>query len=153
MEAAKPGRGETIAAIAGLALLVVMFFFPWFGVSTSGIPAAGELPSADAWQSFTLIDLFLFLTVLVAVGGAVLAAGSRSVNTPVATSAITCVFGILATLLILFRIAFPPELVSGGSGLGSLFDTSREVGVYLGLLASIAIVYGSWTAMKEEGAS
>jgi len=152
MDAGRPGRGEIVAAIAGLLLLIVMFFFSWFGVSTGDVPTGADLPSADAWQSFTLIDLFLFLTVIVAVGGAVMAAGSRSVNTPVAISAITCGFGIASVLLILFRIAFPPELVSGGAGLASLFDTSREVGVYLGLLAALGIVYGGWTAMKEEEA-
>lgn len=150
MDAGRPGRGETIAAIAGLVLLIIMFFLPWFGVTTGDVPTGGELPSADAWQSFTLIDFFLFLTVLVAVGGAVMAAGSRSVNTPVAISAITCGFAIASVLLILFRIAFPPELVSGGAGLASLFDTSREIGVYLGLLAALGIVYGSWIAMKED---
>jgi hypothetical protein len=151
MDATKPGTGESIAAISGLVLLVVMFFFPWFGVSTAGIPINGELPSADAWQAFTLIDLFLLLTVLVAVGGAVMAAVSRSVNTPVAISTMTCWFGIASVVLILFRIAFPPELVSAGADLTSFFDTTREVGVFLGLVAAAGIVWGSWIAMRDEG--
>lgn len=151
MGAGKPGRGGIIAAISGLLLLIVMFFFPWFGISTKGIATGGELPSLDAWQAFTLIDIFLFLTVLAAVGGAVMAAGSRSVNTPVAISTMVCWFGIAAVVLILFRIVFPPELVSGSSDLTSLFDTSRKIGVFLGLIAAAGIVYGSWIAMRDEG--
>jgi hypothetical protein len=148
--------GEKIAAIAGIALLIIMFL-TWFGISqedageisiesaedlaevAAGLSASATELNLNAWESFSFIDIILLVTVVVAVGLAVATAMSRSVSLPVAASALTAGFGILSTLLILFRILDTP------------YDLGREFGVFLGLIAAAAIAYGGWRAMQEEG--
>ena len=88
-----------------------MILFTWFSVDfgSDNLGLTGGIDTgANAWQAFGFIDIVLFVTILVAIGGAVIAANATSVNTPVAISAITCGLGILSVLLILFRIVDPP---------------------------------------------
>ncbi|HYU60110.1 MAG TPA: hypothetical protein VEK39_05070 [Solirubrobacterales bacterium] len=152
MDIGQVPRGALIAGISGVALFIIMFF-SWFGAPEANIvtPAGGiqidlgEVPGADttanAWQSFDFIDIVLLVTVIVAVGLAVMSAMGSSVNLPVAASALTAGLGILATLLVLYRIIDPPS------------DADREFGVFLGLIACAGIAVGGWLSMQEEGTS
>jgi hypothetical protein len=144
-----------IAAVSAVLLLLIMFIFSWFGFGGdlgNQASAAGFDTGFNAWQSFGFIDIILFITIVVAIGGAVMTANAQSVNSPVAISSITAGLGILSVLLILFRIISPPDFgtdVFGGSGI----DVSRKIGVFLGLIAAGGIAYGGWRAMQAEGTS
>jgi hypothetical protein len=152
MDFSRVRAGELLAGISGVALFVFMFF-KWFGVEGAAIqtPAGGvqvTLPSegsVTAWRAFDFIDIVLVLAVIAAVGLVVLSAAQASVNLPVAASAITAGLGILAALLVIYRIIDPPDL--GVEGL----DVTRKVGVFLGAFACAGIAIGGWMAMQEEG--
>lgn len=142
-----------IAGVSGLALLLIMSLFSWFGIKTD--PATGFQVSftENAWGSFGFIDLILLITLLAAVGYVVISANSQSVNTPVAVSAIVAGLGILSVVLILFRIVSPPDLSFGGIPVGDQegIDKTRGLGAFLGLIAAAGIAAGGWLAMHEEG--
>lgn len=152
MDTSRLGRGEMIAAISAIALLLIMFIFKWFGLSidTGGLVGVGASVSANAWQSFGFIDIILFITILVAVGLAVMKANQQSVSLPVAASALTAGLGILSLVLILFRIISPPDFGAGGVDIAGV-DTTRKIGVFLGLIATAGVAYGGWLSMQEEG--
>jgi hypothetical protein len=61
----------------------------------------------------------------------------------VALSSLAAGIGGLAFLLVLYRIINPP-----GEG-----DVDREIGIWLGLLATAGITAGGWLGMQEEGTS
>ena len=149
MDAGRLSRGELIAGISGVALFIFMFF-KWYGVS--GAPGG-----VNAWQSFGFIDIVLLLTVIVAVGFAIATAAAQNVNLPVAGAALTAGLGIIATLLVLYRLIDPPGLgVDLGqfneiAGTDIALDVTRKIGVWLGLIASAGIAFGGWTAMQEQG--
>lgn len=154
MKSAKVRTGEILAAISA-ALLFVVMFLNWFGVDEDGFFAldddqqldlvkfAPDDVSADrldlsAWQAFSFIDAILLLTIVIAIGAAVMSAASRSPNLPVAVSAITTCFGILATLLILFRLIDTP------------YGLDRDPFAFVGLILAAGIVVGGWIAMGED---
>jgi hypothetical protein len=141
MDFSRVRAGELLAGISGVALFVFMFF-AWFGVE--GIPGGVRFGSVSAWEAFDFIDLVLILAVIAAVGLVVLSAAQSSVNLPVAASAITAGLGILATLLVLYRILDPPQIAEG-------VETTRKVGLYLGVAGCAGIAIGGWMAMQEEG--
>ena len=154
MDTNRLNQGEMIAAVSAVLLLLIMFIFSWFGFGGDlgdQASAAGFDTGFNAWQSFGFIDIVLFITILVAIGGALMTANSQSVNSPVAISSITAGLGILSVLLILFRIIDPP----GGDvgAFGASIDISRKIGVFLGLIAAGGIAYGGWSAMQAEGTS
>ena len=134
-----------IAAVSGAALLIIMFIVDWFGGGGSIDTGVGTIevdaPGANAWDSMELIRFVLLLTGLAAVGLAVMEANGSRPDLPVAGSALIAGLGILSTVLILYRILDTP------------FDSDREIGVFLGLIAAAGVAYGGWEAMKEEGTS
>lgn len=154
MDTSRLGRGEMIAVVSAIVLLLVMFIFSWFSVDFGdglGIGAVGVDTTANAWQAFGFIDIILFVTILVAVGLAVMKANSQSANLPVAGSALVAGLGILSTLLLLFRIISPPG--AGDIPDGVDIGIGRGIGVFLGLLLAAGIAYGGYLSMQEEGTS
>ena len=157
------GRGEMIAAVSALVLLIVMFIFTWFSVGASDEVDRSQPPRTfgvdqtigdSAWQSFGFIDIVLFLTILVAIGVAVMSANAQSVNLPVAGSAIVTALGILVGPADPLPDHRAPRTVAATSPTAS---TSASVvgviGVFLGLIAAGGIAYGGYEAMQEEGTS
>jgi hypothetical protein len=138
--------GEKVAGIAGIALLLVMFIFDWFSVDF-GEGVLEVSAGGNAWEVFGFIDIILFLTALAGIGLAVLAWTQTDVDLPVAASAVAAGLGILATILVLYRIIDTP--LDDAKDLGA--DVSRSLGVWLGLIAAGGVAYGGWRAMEEEG--
>jgi hypothetical protein len=63
-----------------------------------------------------------------------------SVSYPVAGSTVTALFGVIALLLIVWRLIDPP-----GEGL------DREAGAWLGLVAAAGVTVGGYLGMQEAG--
>jgi hypothetical protein len=143
-------QGEKIAGVSGIALLLIMFIFDWFGLKAdvAGFTAEG---SRNAWGSYGFIDIVLFITVAAAVGLALISASQTEVGLPVAASAVVAGLGILSVVLIIISIISPPDFGVDLSGSG--IDHTRKIGVWLGLIAAIGVAYGGWRAMQEEGTS
>jgi hypothetical protein len=145
-------QGELIAGVAGFVLLIDLWF-SWYGIKVSA--GGGFLnrfsigASANAWESFGVIDIILFLVALIAIGVAVLRALDKLPEMPYPPAALLTVAGAIALLLIVYRIIDTPVDTQGLEGI----DVSRKIGVWLGLLAAAAITYGGWRAMQEAGAS
>jgi hypothetical protein len=146
MDLSRVRRGEMIAALSGIALIIIMFF-NWWGSPTAavnGLDIPGlevEQLTFNAWQAHGLNDIIWLLTALAAIGFGLLSATQTRMDLPVAASAIVTALGILSLLLIVIRLIDPPG------------ELSREFGVWLGLIAILGITYGGWTAMQEEGTS
>ena len=144
-------QGELIAGIAGFVLLIDLWF-KWYGVKVS---AGGALRnfnigvSANAWESFGLIDIILFLVALIAIGVAVLRALNNMPDMPFPPAQLLTVAGGIALLLIIYRIIDTPVDTGGVNGI----DVTRKIGVWIGLLSAAALTYGGWRAMQESGAS
>jgi hypothetical protein len=146
-------QGEKIAGVSGIALLLIMFIFKWFGLEVSGNAGGFEFSvggSENAWGSYGFIDIVLFITVVAAVGLALISASQTEVGLPVAASSVVAGLGILSVVLIIISIISPPDF--GASDVSGI-DHTRKIGVWLGLIAAIGVAYGGWRAMQEEGTS
>jgi hypothetical protein len=150
MDLSRLRRGERIAAGAALLLFIDMFLH-WYkadignlvpGVKNLGIAVPDLSAEASLWQATSILDIFLLLVIIVALGLAFLSASGRSVALPVAASVITAVLGAIATLVVLLRLIDQP-------GPDSVVDI--KVWAWIGLLLCAAIAYGGWTSMRDEG--
>ena len=146
MDVSRLTRGEQIAGVSGLALLLIMFIFNWFTYGEGPISVGG-----NAWDTMEFIRFVILLAALAGIAEAVLSATQSSYQAPVAVSAVAAGLGILAVVLILFRIISPPDF--GASDFGVDLDVGRSIGVFLGLIAAGGVAYGGWLAMQEEGTS
>jgi hypothetical protein len=149
MDLSRLRRGEVIAAVSAIALFVVMFL-SWYGLESDIAGPIGEAfikrsgvdTTATAWQSFEILDVFLVLVILVAIGLAVVTAARVSVAFPVAASVITTTLGLLAVVFLLYRIVNQP---------GPNDVVSVEYGAWLGVVAALGIFFGGFLAMRDEG--
>ena len=148
MDISRLNQGEKLAGIAGIALLLIMFIFDWFTVDVGG-GFADISVGGNAWETMELIRFILLLAAFAGIALAVVAASQSDVDLPIALSAITAGLGILALVLIAFRIISPPD--GGADEFG--VDIGRGIGVFLGLIAAGGVAAGGWMAMQEEGAS
>jgi hypothetical protein len=139
-------RGQLIAAIGAVVLLVAMFL-PWIGVSGTSIPAGIAVPSGvdtssteNIWKGSTL-DVYLLITVVVAAIPALLAL-TDSAEEFSFVSAATFLLGVVAVILVIafLTVDFPD-------------GADRKYGAFIGLVAAIAIAFGGFRAMQEEVAA
>ncbi len=124
--------GEWAVAAGGIVLLVSLLL-PWYSITRS--PTA----DANAWQAFAVIDVVLFLLAVGALGVIPATAGPSTPSAAIAYQALLGLGAIVASILVLFRLLHPPE-----NGL------SREVGCYLGTLATWGVLAACLVAMRDE---
>lgn len=144
--------GERIAAISALALLASTFM-EWFEAelpSNSALILVNFFARGNAWQSLGAVPWLLLIVALVALGPVVLALRGSSWKPTIPVSAIVAVVGGLATLLVLFRMVFPPDY---GAVDHISVVTNVLFGAWLALAAAVGVAYGGYRAMGDEGDS
>ena len=152
MDVNRLSDGEKIVGVSAILLLLDMFIFKWFGlkadVGFAGISAEG---SRNAWGSFGFIDIFLFITILAALGLVYVKASDSHFDLPVSLAVVVTVLAGLSLLFILFRLISPPDF--GAGDLPDGIDKTRKIGAFFGLVLAGILTYGGWRAMQEEGTS
>jgi hypothetical protein len=129
--------GELIAAVGGVALLGVMFL-EWYELQGSaGVRSIG----LTAWEAFGLTDIVLALAALAAIALAVVTALRRSPALPVVASVVTSTLGIIATVLLLYRILNQP---------GPNAFVEVKLGAFIGFVCTLALAAGAWRSMRDE---
>jgi hypothetical protein len=140
MDLARLRFGDWVMGIGGLAVLLLMFL-DWFetpaivlGRDTGeSVDAAGF----NAWESFAVNDVILALAAVMALAAFVLTATQPTAAVPLALASLTTLAAMLALVLVVIRLIWPPELWTEG-----LFDVSRAAGAWLGLVATSALTLG-----------
>jgi hypothetical protein len=130
--------GEWIAGAGALALLASMFLH-WYGLD---LALLGDVtPEATAWQAFDVLDIVLALLALVPLALVFTQATRQSPAIPVFFSVMSVLAGLLAALLILYRIVNQP---------GPNEIVTVQAGAWLGLLAALVIAGGGSRSMRVE---
>ena len=130
-----------VAAAGGAALLVLMFL-PWFGGQLSGRGELVRAPRQTGWESFgTPFEVLILGAIVVAVGVAVARALDALPPLPFEQPVMVMGAGVLAFLVIAYRLVDPPDLVDVVIP-GLDVDVSREIAAFLGLAATAVITLG-----------
>ncbi len=146
-------RGEWIAGVGGVLLLVVMFL-TWYEPAAYFSGPRGlygrVLDSWTAWQAFSVIDLLLALTAVAAVALAVATATLRTDAIPLALAVVVNVLALLSTLLVAFRLFVDQP----GFGLGYPDASVQNAAwAYVGLAACLVLMLGSYLSLRDEDRS
>jgi hypothetical protein len=148
-------RADQIIGAGAIAFFVFLFFFNWYGISTNvssfaGTTLAGGV-SKTGWETFTNLRWVWLITILVSLGAVALVVAGRKLETPVRPSMIVTGLGALSTALIVYRIIHHPSRTYNVGVVHASADI--KIGIWLGLLAAVAITYGGYLAMQAEGTS
>jgi hypothetical protein len=119
--------GQSISAVAGIALLVSTFL-TWTGAGGADF---------KLWDGSTL-DIYLAITGVVALTPALLAVADAAEEFSFIAAA-TFILGVMGTILVaaFLTVDFPD-------------GAERKIGAWIGLAAVIAIAYGGFRSMQEE---
>jgi hypothetical protein len=165
------GRGDLLAMIAALALLLVMatdwyttklgeqarhdqdLVLPQVNNQTVPSESAKEGAFADsqeknAWQADALIDRLILLALVAAIVLAIVAAWARAADRPLrigrwSPSTLASIAGLAACLMIVYRILQPPGVNAGAV---------VKIGAPLGLLCVGLLTVGARVAARGEAA-
>jgi hypothetical protein len=138
--------------LCGVALIVSLWL-PWYHVPAS--PATAHLPngwtgyvplgssaSFDAWQSMAVNDVILLIIGALAIAFVVATATQSSGAIPIASVVFVALGGILASVLTLVRLIWPPDIGPG--------PTDRAPGVWIAAAAAIGLAVTGWLSMRDE---
>jgi hypothetical protein len=130
MNTQKVSQGQMISGVAGLVLLISLFL-KWAGL--------GDFPALDAWKLPTsTLDIYFLILAIVAMLPAVSEMSGSSIEVPFVDAAAAFLLSVIGLVQLFFFI------ISPGQGV------SLKFGLWIGLIAVIAIVYGSYQAMNED---
>ena len=125
--------GEWLAVLAGVGLIASLSL-DWYGLR-------GREAALSGWAAFDVIDVLLVLVAGVAIALAVAQVTRDRPALPVGAAVLTVTLGLLAIVLVLYRIVNEP-------GPDEFVDV--RAGAYVGLLATAAIVAGGWLSLADE---
>jgi hypothetical protein len=124
-------HGRFVAGAGGV-LLIVSLFLPWAGA---------EGASQTGFELLTVGEVFLLIVGLVAIAAALTWGRFGLFRPDVSLNGATDLLGVVATILVAWLILF--DFPSGAG---------REIGVYLALVAAIAIAGGAGDYSTLRGA-
>ncbi len=155
LRASRLRAADWTVAAGALALFVFVFFFDWFGGGVSGLPAGSRISGTrietTGWQTFTSSRWIWLATILVAAGSALAAAAAYRLEGAVQLGPLTGGLGAISSALIAYRIAHHP---SASASLGQLHASyGIEAGIWLGLLAALAIALGGFAQSRAPAES
>ena len=139
-------RGEIVAGVAAVVLLASMFVLPWYGYKGDLAPLAARLgvsTSRDAWNSLSTTRWLMLLTIAAALALVYLQGTRPSPALPATFSLFVTLLAWLTALVLIYRVLInmpgPNDVVS------------RDVGGFVGLLASIVIACAGYRSLRAEG--
>jgi hypothetical protein len=126
-------RAGELIALAGSVCIVVALTLPWYGTPS------GHL---DAWSTFGPAVAILIITAALGFGLAIATVTERSSAIPMAMVVWSTLGGIAGVIAAIVRVLERPG-----------HATSASVGAWLALAGAIAVLVGSWQAMRDERTS
>ena len=133
--------GEIVAGASAALLLVLMFALPWYGLTSNLSETAsheGAPTSWNGWNGLLSLRWLLLVTIVAALALIYFQAARKGPGIPIVLSLIVTLLGGLSTLALIYRVLINPP-------------THQLAAAYLGLLSAIALVYGGYLSMREEG--
>jgi hypothetical protein len=149
-------RSDRVVGISAIAFFVFLFFFKWFGVSSSAsVGGVGYSDSANGWHTFTNSRWIWIITIIVALAAVAINAGVLNFKSSVQPGVVVAALGALSAILIFYRILDHPAAGASGTIAGVHYSASVgiKIGIWLGLIAALGLTYGGYLAMQDEGTS
>jgi hypothetical protein len=145
-------RADRVMGAGALALLILLFV-KWYEVtirlgSVHGLLVADE--NLTGWSAFTHARWVWLATIIVTLGAVALTLRGTKLELGVRTGSVVLGMGALSSALIVYRIAHHPVAHEQSRGARIVYAESLEIGIWLALVAALAITYGGYLAMRSE---
>ena len=140
MDLSKLSPAEKIIAGSAVALLLISFF-PWFGLGNATVDAWDNLLSSFAVLIGIVMLVQVFLTRF---------STAKLPKLPIGWGQVHLLLGALALLLVLIQLLVGDDFEVNVAGVTQVSaDLERKIGVFLGLAAAAGLAYGGFRKSKE----
>ena len=151
-DAKRIGPPERIVAGGALALLAFLFLLHWYGGSITGLGPTSHISGgtidATGWEAFTSSRWIWLGTIVLALGSVLAAVAAYRLDGPIQIGPVVFGMGTLSTVLIVYRIVHHPGASASGHGLQISYGI--KFGIWLGLVAALAITLGGYLQILAE---
>ena len=137
-------RGEWLAGVGAVLLLVFMFALPWYGLGGAAAATRGST-TLNAWHSLTTLRWLMLVAIVAALSLFFLQATRPAPALPVSASVIATPLAGLTALALIYRV-----LINNPGDNGLLHP---RIGAVLGLVAAWVMAFGAFRSLREEGLS
>lgn len=131
------------------AALIGLLWAPWYDGSRAeaftgagGPGIVGVRHSFTAWQAMSVDDVILLIAGVTALALVAFTVMYSTAAVPIAAAVFATWLGLIAAVLAVIRLIFPPDLGPGPTG--------REAGVWLGAAAAIGVAVSAALNMRGE---
>jgi hypothetical protein len=131
------------------AALIGLLWAPWyqevrlgFFFGSSGRSIAAIFKDVNGWQAMAINDVIFLIAGLAGIWVLVATATHSTSAVPIAAAVFATFAGLLASVLAVIRVIFPPDLGPG--------PTWRAAGVWLGMDAAIGLLLTAAASMRDE---
>ncbi len=141
---------EWIVGVAALALLVVRFALPWFGVSGRLAATASEYGGEvqeNGWNSLGVLGPLAVLVGVLGVAAWLLQATRAAPALPVSAVMIELPLSLALTLGLLIRVLLDHPQVIAGAGRA----TTAKPAAYAELVLAVAVLVGAYLSLRTDG--
>jgi hypothetical protein len=137
--------GEIIVGAGSVLLAILLFAFPWYGLSGElgrAANALGVSTTVNGWDGLTTLRWLMLATIVAGLALVYFQAARRAPALPVSLSVIVTALAFLTVLALIYRVLIS---VPGPDSL-----IHADAGAYLGLACALALVYGGYRSMRVE---
>lgn len=140
----RPERGQLLSAGCGLALLVLMFAFAWYGVDgiPGGSPTQRAVWTENGWDGLHVVRWLILLAALAAIAAPVLTAIHPERRLRNRSGQVILGLGLLCSLLLVARVLI--DLPSAPA------VPDQKLGALLGLCSALGIALGGWDSLMAR---
>lgn len=131
---------------SAIVLLASMFGLDWYGLTGALAPTAARLGLATTvtgWDGLAHLRWLILLTGVTGLALVYFQATRRAPAVPASLSVIVTVLSVLTSITLLYRVLINPP---GANNL-----VSQKPGAFVGLVSAIALAYGGYRSMRQEG--
>jgi hypothetical protein len=132
---------EWVIGVGGLVLLLALLVMPWYAlllVSAPPGPKYFSTRTVDGWHGLTHAHWLVLVTVVAALAVVLFQARERAPALPVALTVIAAPLALLTLVWLIVRVWISPP---GG----------REIGGWIALISTAALLYGCYRSFRLEG--
>jgi hypothetical protein len=137
-------RGELIVGGGAVVLALALFVLPFYGVSGTFAPtlaSEGQATTFDGWDGLLHLRWLVLVAVVAGLALVFVQATRRAPAIPVTFALLVILLALATAVGLLWRVVIDPP---GG-------DLDVRWGGYVALAASLAMFYGGYRSLRQEG--
>lgn len=129
VDPARLRRGEVLAGAGAVLLLVFLLAGKWYGHGAHAL---------TGWEALTTLRWLLVVTIVATFALVLAQITRRAPAIPATLSLLVVLLGVISVLALIYRV-----LISA--------PAHEQAGAFLGLLSALAVAYGGFLSLREEG--